>query len=466
MELGGGKPRPVGPVPRLRDGEGLAPSPLRRGISRRTLLFFIVGDMLGGGIYTLVGEVGAEVGGAIWTAFLLALVLAAFTAAGYAELVTKYPRAGGAALYVNRAFGVPLVTFLVTFAVMASGISSASALARAFGGDYLSAFVELPTLLVALVFIVLVALINYRGIVESVRLNVAFTSIEAIGLLLIVVIGVAALVAGTADPGRAFEFKQGGSVPLLILAGASLSFYALIGFEDSVNVAEEVKDPRRAYPVALLGGLVIAGILYLLVTVTASMVVPTERLAGSSSPLLEVVRLGPIAVPERVFAGIALFAVANGALINMIMASRILYGMSRERILPTIFGRTAEARQTPWFAIVFTTVLAMIAIATGDTESLAGATVTLLLFAFILVNASVLVPRRERVEHDHFRAPSALPVLGVIVSLGLLTQQEGEDFVRAGAFLLIGFVLWLFNRQAKGVDPAGAGTPERSSAAD
>ena len=96
MELGGGKPRPVGPVPRLRDGEGLAPSPLRRGISRRTLLFFIVGDMLGGGIYTLVGEVGAEVGGAIWTAFLLALVLAAFTAAGYAELVTKYPRAGGA----------------------------------------------------------------------------------------------------------------------------------------------------------------------------------------------------------------------------------------------------------------------------------------------------------------------------------------------------------------------------------
>ena len=150
----------------------------------------------------------------------------------------------------------------------------------------------------------------------------------------------------------------------------------------------------------------------------------------------------------------------------MIMASRILYGMSRERILPTIFGRTAEARQTPWFAIVFTAVLAMIAIATGDTESLAGATVTLLLFAFILVNASVLVLRRERVEHDHFRAPSALPVLGVIVSLGLLTQQEGEDFVRAGAFLLIGFVLWLFNRQAKGVDPAGAGTPERSSAAD
>jgi len=469
MELGGGKPRPVGPRPRRpgeeSEGDDLA-TPLRRGISRRTLLFFIVGDMLGGGIYTLVGEVGAEVGGAIWTAFLLALILAAFTAVGYAELVTKYPKAGGAALYVNRAFSVPLVTFLVTFAVMASGISSASALARAFGGDYLSAFVSVPTLLVAFVFIVLVALINYRGIVESVRLNVAFTSIEVLGLLLIVVIGVAAVVAGTADPGRAFEFKEGGSVPVLILAGASLSFYALIGFEDSVNVAEEVKDPRKAYPLALLGGLLIAGVLYLLVTITASMVVPTDRLAGSSGPLLEVVRLGPIAIPERVFSAIALFAVANGALINMIMASRILYGMSRERILPKIFGRTAEARQTPWFAIIFTTVLAMIAIATGDVESLAGATVTLLLFAFILVNISVLVLRREKVEHDHFRAPSVMPVLGVIVSLGLLTQQAGEDFIRAGAFLLIGAVLWLVNRQAKGVDPPGEKTAQPATGGD
>jgi basic amino acid/polyamine antiporter, APA family len=420
------------------------------------LVFFIVGDMLGGGIYALVGEVGAQVGGAIWAAFVLALVLASFTAAAYAELVTKYPRAGGAALYVNRAFGVPLVTFLVTFAIMASGIASASALARAFGGDYLAAFVELPTLGVALVFVVVVALVNYRGIVESVRLNVAFTSIEALGLLLIVAIGVAALLAGTADPGRALELKPGQSAPVLVLAGASLAFYALIGFEDSVNVAEEVHEPRRAYPFALLGGLAIAGVLYLLVTLAAAMVVPTERLAGSSSPLLEVVQLGPFAVPDRVFAGVALFAVANGALINMIMASRILYGMSRERILPAVFARIAPRRRTPWFAIAFTTVLALIAVATGDTESLASATVTLLLLAFILVNVSVLALRRDRVEHDHFRTPSALPVLGVLVSVGLLTQQEPADFARAGAFLAIGVVLWLVNRRTVGAEPNAA----------
>ena len=467
MERGGGKARPVGAAPRIGAGEPETEGPLRRGISRNMLIFFIVGDILGGGIYALTGEVGAEVGGAIWAAFMLALILAVFTAAAYAELVTKYPRAGGAAFYVNRAFGLQLVTFLVTFAVMASGISSASTLARGFGGDYLSAFVSLPTVLVALVFIVVVALINYRGIVESVRLNVAFTAIEVLGLLLIVVIGIVALTSGSGEPARALEFKEGASVPALILAGASLAFYALIGFEDSVNVAEEVTEPRRAYPIALFGGLFVAGVLYLLVTFTASMVVPTERLAGSSSPLLEVVQVGPLSgIPDRVFSAIALFALANGALINMIMASRILYGMSRERVLPPIFGRVAERRQTPWFAIVFTTILAMALIATGEIEALASATVTLLLFAFILVNVSVLVLRRERVEHHHFTAPVVLPVLGVIVSIGLLTQQEGADFLRGGVFLLIGLLLWLVNRRAPGTGRSGEAATGHGPAAD
>jgi amino acid transporter len=427
------------------------------------LLFFIVGDILGGGIYALTGEVGAEVGGAIWAAFAFALVLAGFTAAAYAELVTKYPRAGGAAFYVNRAFGIQLVTFLVTFAVMASGVSSASTLARGFGGDYLSAFVSIPTVLVALVFIVVVALVNYRGIVESVRLNVAFTTIEVIGLLLIVVIGVVALASGAGEPARAFEFKEGASVPVLILAGASLAFYGLIGFEDSVNVAEEVEEPRRAYPLALFGGLLVAGTLYLLVTFTAAMVVPLERLAGSSSPLLEVVQVGPLSgIPDRVFAAIALFALANGALINMIMASRILYGMSHERVLPPVFGRVAERRQTPWFSIIFTTILAMGLIATGEIEALASATVTLLLFAFTLVNVAVLVLRRERVDHDYFQTPVVLPVLGVVVSVGLLTQQEGTDFLRAGVVMLIGLLLWLINRLVAGAGHPGAVGGERS----
>src|SRR4051794_28098003 len=157
---------------------------LRRVIGRRTLLVFVVGDVLGAGIYALIGEVGAEVGGAIWTAFGLALLLAVFTAFAYAELVTKYPQAAGAALYVNKAFGAPFLTFLVAFAVMASGVTSAATLATAFGGRYLAEFVDVPTTLAALVFLLAVMALNIRGIAESVKVNVVLTAIELGGLLL------------------------------------------------------------------------------------------------------------------------------------------------------------------------------------------------------------------------------------------------------------------------------------------
>src|SRR5918999_55742 len=140
---------------------------LRRGVKPKLLLLFVVGDILGGGIYALVGEVSLETGGAIWIAFALALVMALFTAGSYAELVSKYPRAGGAGLYTQRAFGHPFVSFMVTFAVMASGITSAATLARGFGGDYFSVFIDIELVAVAIGLLILVALINFRGISES-----------------------------------------------------------------------------------------------------------------------------------------------------------------------------------------------------------------------------------------------------------------------------------------------------------
>ncbi len=145
------------------------------------LLFFVIGDIVGAGIYALVGEVGAEVGGAIWTSFTAALLLAVLTAFAYAELVTKYPFAAGAALYANRAFRVSFVTFMVAFAVMASGITSAATLSRAFAGDYFKEFVDLPLVLVALAAIAIVAAINLRGISESVKVNVVLTLVEVAG---------------------------------------------------------------------------------------------------------------------------------------------------------------------------------------------------------------------------------------------------------------------------------------------
>lgn len=425
-------------------------SPLKRGITPTLLLLFIVGDMIGGGIYALTGEVAAEVGGAIWSAFLLALVLALFTAFAYAELVTKYPRAGGAASYVHRAFNIPLLSFMVTFAVVISGVTSASALAVAFAGDYLSPFVSAPKLLTGFIVIVVIGLINFRGISESVVLNAVFTVIELLGLLLILAAGVAAFMTGQAEPARAFEFKQSADgIPLLVVSGAALAFYALIGFEDSVNVAEETKHPSRSFPRALFGGIAIAGVIYVLVTIVAAMVVPLGQLAGSSSPLLEVIKTGPLDVPVKLFAVLALFALANGALINMIMASRLIYGMGDQGVMPGVLAKVHKGRQTPWVAIIFTSVIAIGLVATGDVSALASTTVLMLLLAFIAVNISVLVLRREPVEHEHFRTPVFFPIVGIVICVGLLTQQDPEIWLRGGVLLLIGLALFGVNWLAK-----------------
>lgn len=422
---------------------------LKRGITPTLLLFFIIGDMVGGGIYALTGEVGAVVGGAIWAAFLLALVLAVFTAFSYAELVTKYPRAGGAAAYIHRAFRTPFLTFMITFAVVISGVTSASALAVAFAGEYLSPFFAAPKLLTGFILIVVLGLINFRGISESVKLNLVFTLIELVGLGLIVVVGIHALANGLGEPARALEFNSDGSIPMTILAGAALGFYALIGFEDSVNLAEETKNPSRAFPRALFGGILITGVIYMLVTVVAAMVVPVEQLAGSSGPLLEVMHVSTLGVPTKLFALLALFALFNGALINMIMASRLVYGMGDQGIMPGIFARIHRGRQTPWVAIVFTSIIAVGLVATGDISALASTTVTLLLLAFIAVNVAVMVLRRDPVEHEHFRTPLVLPVIGIIVCIGLLTQQSAQTWMRTGVLLGIGVLLFGVNAATK-----------------
>lgn len=319
-------------------GPGPAQHSLKRVIGRRVLLLFVIGDILGAGIYALVGKVAGYVGGALWAPFLVAFVLAALTASAYAELVGKYPQAAGAALYANKAFNIPFVTFIVAFAVLMSGITSASAAARAFGGDYLGEFVTLPVVVGALIFLGVVALVNFAGISESIKVNVVLTVIEAFGLLVVIAIGIYALLSGAGDPARALSFHPVNGAFLGVLGGTALAFYALLGFEDSVNLAEESKDPQSDYPRALFGGLIVAAVIYLAVAFTATMLVDTETLKRSTGPLLEVVKVAGLAFPPKLFALIALLAVGNTALINMLMASRLVYGMAREGIVPKVFA--------------------------------------------------------------------------------------------------------------------------------
>jgi basic amino acid/polyamine antiporter, APA family len=428
------------------------PDELRRVITRPLLTFFILGDILGAGIYSLTGEVGADAGGAIWASFLVAFVLAFFTAFAYMELVTKYPHAAGGAMYVDRAFRRHFLSFLVTFAVMASGVTSASFAASRIGGRYFTGLTGVenpPMVLIGILAILLVAAVNLWGIAESVRVNVVITLIELAGLLFVIAIGAYVLASGDGNPGQAMEFKGDGfAVATGLLAGAGTAFYAFIGFEDSVNLAEETREPSRAFPPALVTGLVIAAVVYLLVAFTAAMTVPLDVLTESSGPLLEVVKTGAPDLPvSGLFAAISMVAVSNTMLINMLMASRLLYGMAHRGVLPSVFARLST-RRTPWVSIVFTTALAAVLLAlVNDLSDLSDTTVLLLTAVFLLVNMAALVLHRDPVDHPHFRAPAIVLVLGALVSAVFLLPvgREAPIYLLALWLLLGGIVLWVVN---------------------
>ena len=438
------------------ENQGEVQTELKRVMGPKLLLLFIVGDILGTGVYALTGDVAAEVGGAAWAPFLVAFAIAMVTAFSYLELVTKYPQAAGAALYTHKAFGIHFLTFMVCFTVMCSGITSASTASRAFASNMAKGFGwdadnSNLVVMIALGFMLLVALVNFRGVGESVKANIVLTCVELSGLLLVIMVGFYALFAGKADFSRTmiFESQSDKSWFLAVSAATSVAFFAMVGFEDSVNMAEETKDPSRIFPKIMLTGLTITGVIYVLVSLTAVAIVPIGDLtAAKATPLLTVVQMGAPGLPfGAIFPFISMFAVANTALINMLMASRLLYGMSKQGILPPAFGKVLARRRTPWFAVLFTSLLAAVLILfVGQVSQLGGTTALLLLGVFTITNVAVLVLRKDKVDHDHFTAPTWIPIVAGLCTFYLVGPWTGrplEQFWIALVLLAIGAVLGL-----------------------
>jgi basic amino acid/polyamine antiporter, APA family len=438
---------------------------LRRVMGPKLLLLFIVGDILGTGIYAVTGNVANQVGGVVWLPFLIAFIVATITACSYLELVTKYPQAAGAALYTHKAFGLHFFTFLIAFAVMCSGITSASTASRAFaanfeamitvvgqdwmGGTPLEAGDGLTTIL-AVCFMALIAVINLRGVAESVNVNIVLTLVEVSGLLIVIFVGFFAITQGKADLSRVviFDTPEDRSIFVAVTAGTTLAFFAMVGFEDSVNMAEEVREPERIFPKIMLTGLGITGMIYILVSISAIALVPAGELGTGDAPLLKVVTAGAPDLPvDQIFPLISMFAVANSALINMLMASRLLYGMAKQKVLPPGLGWVLPGRRTPWVAIIFTSALAIgLITVVGRVSQLGGTTALLLLAVFTVVNICCLVLRRDPQPHKHFVAPTALPVLGALSCAYLVGPWTGRDpnqYAIAGVLLGIGIVLWV-----------------------
>lgn len=446
---------------------------LKRVLGPKLLLLFIVGDVLGAGIYAVTGEMAGMVGGILWLPFLLAFAVATLTAFSYLELVTHYPQAAGAALYTHKAFGIHFITFLVAFAVVCSGITSASTSANVlaqnfFGGLEVNGWMgpvdQGAVTALALGFMVLLALINLRGVGESIKFNVILTLVEVTALCIVIGVGFFAMAQGGSDLSQIFVFQDNNEKGLFlaVTAATSIAFFAMVGFEDSVNMVEETKDPVRIFPRTMLTGLGIAVLFYMLVAVSAVAVLSPTELArigeAEGRALLEVVAKGSPDFPvDRVFPFLAVFAVANTALINMLMASRLVYGMAKQNVLPRTLGKVLPRRRTPWVAILFTTLLALFLIwyVTSDPESnivtnLSSTTALLLLCVFSVVNVACIVLRRRRGPDAEsgraFQSPRLLPYLAAVLSLYLVGPWVDRDpvvYQIAGGLMVLGVLLWI-----------------------
>lgn len=424
---------------------------LHRSIGPVQLALYGLGSMLGAGIYGLIGQAAGLVGNAVWLAFIVAMFAALLTALSYASLGSRYPRAAGSAYVTERAFGLPLLSFVVGLALVCSGLTSVATQSRVFAAN-LATLLHLgaiPLWWLALGFLLVLAGIVFRGIRESMWVNVLCTLIEAGGLIIVIAVGLSYW--GSVDylemPPAAAEQGEW----LILLQGTVLTFFAFIGFEDTLNVAEEVRDPERTIPVALVLAMSMAALIYVAIAITAVSVVPWQELAAAPGPITEVVRRAAPVLPPVVFTGITLFAVANTALVNYVTASRLIYGMAHQGLLPKRFGDVHAMRRTPHIAVAALLLVTVPLALIGTIAELAAATVLLLLAVFTVMNASLVVLKRRPGEpRGRFEIPLLIPALGALICLVLIvvrvtTGDLGAPAI-AGVLVLASIGLYLFLR--------------------
>ena len=422
------------------------------------LVIYGVGDMLGAGVYALIGKVAGVMGNAVWLAFVASMVAAALTGLSYASLGSRHPRAAGIAYISQRAFGMPFLSYLLGLAVVASGLTSFAAGARAFAGYFLGVLghstlnSQLSTSAVIIAYIAVLTFINFRGMRESTWLNVVCTTVEAAGLFLIIAVGMRFWGGVNYLETPAAAMAGGGITFPLVLGGAVLTFYSFVGFEDMLNVTEEVKNPERNFPIAVLAALAITTVIYIAVAVTAVSVVPHAELAASGQPLVEVVKRAAPWFPSGAFSFIALFAITNTGLLNYIMGSRLVYGLARQGLVPRALGAVHPTRHTPHRAIFALLVIVLILALSGNVAQLASATSTLLLGVFIVVNASLIVlKRRPNEPRGRFEIPTIIPIAGIVMCGVILSHATRPALLTALALLAGIALLYLVMRPKDGV---------------
>jgi amino acid transporter len=394
---------------------------LRRGLSLPLLVLYGLGTTIGAGIYALVGKIAGESGYLAPLAFLLAAAMASLTALSFGELCRRYPYSAGEAFYVREAFHWEWVSTLVGLLVVLTGLVSAAALVNGFIG-YLGEFIEVQPSLTILLVCLLLGMLAGWGIAESVSLAALVTLIEIGGLLVIVWLGL----EQSTNPlisWIAHLPEQNWNNLGLIFAGATLAFYAFIGFEDMVNVAEEVRDVKTTMPRAIILTLVISTLIYLLLMMVAVLTVSPSELAKSDAPLPLVYRQ-LTGEDSTLISVIGLFAIINGALIQIIMAARVLYGQATMGQLPKVLAHINVRTQTPLIATALVTSLVLVLALIGDLAGLARTTSILMLTVFAFINLALWqIKRRDPNLADFKPLPIWIPVVGFFVSSGIVLNE-------------------------------------------
>ncbi len=420
---------------------------LKRRIGLLALMFYGIGDILGAGVYGLIGKAAAELGNGIWVGFVVGAIAAALTGISYASLGSRYPKAGGCAYVLQKAFKSPLLSYVIGFAVLFSGVTSMATSSRAFAGYLVPVAPFLSTGMAITIFIVLIGGIVLIGIRESMMLNIVCTVIEVSGLLIIIFVSwkyigsVDYLNMQTAkDPVPGMHWERA-------LSGAILTFYSFIGFEDMLNVSEEAKNPSVNIPKALLLSVFISSCIYLVLSIAAVSVIPNSLLASSTQPLVEVVKVAAPWFPAKIFSVIALFALFNTALLAFITGSRLIYGMARQELLPVFLSKVTPKASSPYMAIFTMVVLFVILVSSGDITQLAKSTSALLLVSYTLMNVALLKLKRSEPEaRGKFEVHSIFPILGAIVCIGMLVNVSWMEVGIVGSLFAGATLLYFIMR--------------------
>ena len=397
------------------------PVALKRTLSLPQLVLYGLGTTIGAGIYALVGEMAAISGYYAPVSFLLASVTAALTALSFAELSGRYPRCAGAALYVKEGFSSERLSIIVGLLVVAAGLVSSAAIVNGFTA-YLGEFIVLDRFTAIIIVTLAIGALAAWGIAESVSIAAFVTVVEIAGLLLVIAVSYSGL-AELPDRWQELVPATDSASWYGIYAGSLLAFYAFIGFEDMVEVAEETRHVRRNLPIGIMLTLAITTLLYMAIMVTAVMAMPPDKLAQSTVPLARLYEhyTGSNAT---IISIIGLFALINGALIQMIMASRVLYGMSSRNLLPAVLSIVNQRTQTPLVATALSTVAILTLAASGTLATLAEATSLIMLVVFSLVNLALLHVKRKHPEPEGLIVfPLIIPLMGFLVSAGFVVLE-------------------------------------------